>query len=414
MDRFHIPGLSACIVKDGAIVRHNAYGRADTEGHVPMTETTAVNLASVSKSYTGTAVMRLREHGLLDIDADINTYLPFQVRHSRFPGATITPRMLMTYTSGIIDNWTALSATLRHGDPVVPLGIFLERYLVPGGAHYDSALNFGTHAPGTYYEYSNVGAALDSFHGYTRDSLLGPLGMNRSAWYFRDFDTTTIAVPYWWTGSAYSRFGHESMTTIPAGFLKSTALDMGRFLIAFLQWGRYDTVWILDSASVALMTTVQGVPNVGLHWIRGTTGGRQCWYHAGQWNGTATLHSFCRNENTGVVVLTNVDSDSIMHCIFSHITPALYDYAPYTGAKETPSQEVRATSLRPTIMRGVLEIGSPPTVCGSRPEVGLFDANGRRVAKLHAGPNDVRRLAPGVYFVWSHATIKPVRVLLLK
>jgi hypothetical protein len=69
---------------------------------------------------------------------------------------------------------------------------------------------------------------------------------------------------------------------------------------------------------------------------------------------------------------------------------------PNPGIVETPGVEVRTTKCLPTIVRGVLMMGQQLTASGSRPE--LLDAAGRKVAVLHAGANDVSRLAPGVYF----------------
>jgi hypothetical protein len=67
------------------------------------------------------------------------------------------------------------------------------------------------------------------------------------------------------------------------------------------------------------------------------------------------------------------------------------------GVEETPNTEMRTENRMPTIVRGVLMMGQQLAANGSRPE--LVDATGRTVAELHAGANDVSRLAPGVYFV---------------
>jgi len=69
-----------------------------------------------------------------------------------------------------------------------------------------------------------------------------------------------------------------------------------------------------------------------------------------------------------------------------------------TGVEDA-RRVVRASTRAPTIVRGVLRIGSQPTADGSRPGIELLDAGGRHAMKLKPGENDVRRLAPGVYFV---------------
>ena len=69
-----------------------------------------------------------------------------------------------------------------------------------------------------------------------------------------------------------------------------------------------------------------------------------------------------------------------------------------TGIAETPGAEVRAANRLPTVVRGVLRL---PVIAGIKPRATrcLLDACGRKVLDLQSGTNDVRGLAPGVYFV---------------
>jgi hypothetical protein len=69
------------------------------------------------------------------------------------------------------------------------------------------------------------------------------------------------------------------------------------------------------------------------------------------------------------------------------------------GIEEGSTPHASRTTPIPTIVRGVLEVGSRLTAYGSRPEIELYDANGRKVMELHLGPNDVSRFGAGVYFV---------------
>src|SRR3990172_1556345 len=72
MSDYHIPGLSACIVKDGELVWHNAYGYADVEREIPVTDSTLFFIASISKTITGTAIMQLYERGLFNLEDNVN------------------------------------------------------------------------------------------------------------------------------------------------------------------------------------------------------------------------------------------------------------------------------------------------------------------------------------------------------
>jgi CubicO group peptidase (beta-lactamase class C family) len=137
MDTFHIPGLSACIVRDGEIIWKDAYGYADIDNNRQVTNSTLFKLASVSKPFTGTALMQLWDNGLFDLDEDINNHLPISVRNPYHPDNPITFRMLLTHTSSIVDNWTILTPLITWGaDSPIPLDSFLTNYLVPGGVYY--------------------------------------------------------------------------------------------------------------------------------------------------------------------------------------------------------------------------------------------------------------------------------------
>jgi len=67
MAAYHIPGLSACVLKDDSLVWHNAYGYADIERNIAVTDSTLFDLASISKIFTGIAIMQLYERGRLTV-----------------------------------------------------------------------------------------------------------------------------------------------------------------------------------------------------------------------------------------------------------------------------------------------------------------------------------------------------------
>ena len=80
MATYHLPGLSACIVRDGEIIWTGAYGYADIQNSRSVTGSTLFSIASLSKTFVCTALMQLWENGLFELDEDINNHLPFQVR----------------------------------------------------------------------------------------------------------------------------------------------------------------------------------------------------------------------------------------------------------------------------------------------------------------------------------------------
>ena len=79
MEEEHFPGTTTVIVKDGEIVWIQSYGFADIENGIPVSDSTQFLLASMSKLFTGTATMKLKESGMLELDDDINEHLPWSL-----------------------------------------------------------------------------------------------------------------------------------------------------------------------------------------------------------------------------------------------------------------------------------------------------------------------------------------------
>ena len=265
MNSYHIPGVQACIVKGDRVIWKGAYGYANIAQNRPVTDSTLFYLASVSKTVTATALMQLWEQGLFNLDDDINNYLPFSVRNPNHPNTPITFRMLLTHTSSIIDNWSVLNSVFVWGkDSPIPLDSFLVNYLVSGGSYYYS-YNYNASTPSTQWEYTNAGATLigylvqtishHTFEQYCQDSIFIPLGMNETSWFQANLDTTHIAMPYSYSGGSYHPYGHRGSPTFPAGQLRTSAVQLSRFLRAYIQNGQIDGVRILNSTTVDLITT---------------------------------------------------------------------------------------------------------------------------------------------------------------
>src|SRR5260370_15316377 len=99
LERSDVAGASVLVMKDGKDLLRKGYGFSDVSKKKPVDpEITMFRLASVSKLFTWISVMQLGEQGKLDIDADVNKYLDFQIAPAF--GKPITLRNLMTHTGG--------------------------------------------------------------------------------------------------------------------------------------------------------------------------------------------------------------------------------------------------------------------------------------------------------------------------
>ena len=363
MDSLNLPGLAASVVKDGEIIWTGAYGWARIEDSIPATDTTIWNLASISKTITAVAAMKAWEQDSFELDENINDLLPFNVVHYYYPNDTLTLRNLLVHNGCLADDWVVISPlVVLGGDSPVALDTFMYNYFNPGGYWY-SHFNFLNFPPGSHWDYSNVGNSLagyltevvaDSLPIYCQQHIFDPLGMTRTSWFYSNLNTNNIAMPYIYSSGQYIPYGYFSFPIYPGSGLKSSLLDLTRFLLMFMQYGELDGVRVLDSTTVALMRTVQDTiplfPNayIGMTWwyYLSTLSNRWVWGHIGGFVGTATTMHFCPAENSGAIILTNREVDG-----FNDLGPmmkVLLDWALQYGVAENAIEPTHFVRLQVT------------------------------------------------------------------
>ena len=318
-------GVGVAILLDGQIFWSRGYGHADRARGIPYTTATVQPIGSITKTITGIAMMQAVEDGRLDLDADINDYLPFRVVNPHAPDGRITLRTLATHTSGVIDSIPAYRQQYVHGGgPVEPLEDFLRSYLLPGGARY-SPDNFADAAPGTHYEYSNFSAALvgliveravgKSLQEFTRERIFAPLRMDRTTW---QLDPATQSKLYIHQDYLTSPIEPYAGATYPDGGVRTSVGDLSMLFLAMLGDGSYDGRRILSPESVREMRRFHFTPehkpanvnlaeeNQGLYWM--TKFDTRFVGHAGTDPGVKTSMLALPGLDVGVVLFTNTSA----------------------------------------------------------------------------------------------------------
>lgn len=176
-EKYDATGVQVAVIKDGRLFNTYEYGIARKEGEIPVISDTKFRIASLSKLVTDIVFMRLCEEGKVDLNADISNYLGFKVRNPRHPESVITPAMLMSHTSSIIDSQKFLSSRLDGSSERI------ENLL----ARNDS---FSSTKPGAEFSYSNfsvalIGSICEKVTGKTFDTLaheyiFNPMGIDAS------------------------------------------------------------------------------------------------------------------------------------------------------------------------------------------------------------------------------------------
>lgn len=325
MDEAALAGLGAAIIVDKKVVWMKGYGFADKERGVPFTPDTIMNIGSISKTFTGVALMRAVQEGKVSLDEDINSYLPFKVINPHQPNEKVTLRHLATHTSSISDRSSVYRETYYYGRAPEPLGDFLKSYLVPGGRYY-SKENFVNAKPGTHNEYSNIGAGLAGYivevavgkklNVYAKQHIFTPLRMSNTGWFLSEIDRAKHSKLYVSQKGLTIPIPLYQQTTYPDGGVRTSVADLSKFFIALLNDGEYEGTRILDRGTVEEMLRFQysesnkpaNIKNVqetnsGIFWrtkLNGTRVG-----HGGSDPGVQTEMLSNLSKDIGVILFTN-------------------------------------------------------------------------------------------------------------
>jgi CubicO group peptidase (beta-lactamase class C family) len=336
------------VVRGEEIVFAAGAGWANRREGIHLTPQTVFMLASVSKTVTCAGIMTLVEDGLLDLDADINRYLPFGVHIPAAPDEKITMRQLLVHTSAIKDRWQVRGTPYSdptlyfHGDSPISLGDFMESYFEVGGSEYVRQQNFYHRGPGTKYTYSNLAVALAGyvaeaaggvdFNELCKTRILGPLRMNNSGFKLADISTDNLAMPYSWdTGlkrfAPYFQYGYPDY---PDGALRTSAVHLARWLGAFMNGGVFQGDRVLQAATVREIRRDQ-IPDIvywhqGLIWYEeASPGGFTMMGHTGGDYGMSTRMFFRPNRDVGVVTLTNAYISGKQWASFTEIETRMFE-----------------------------------------------------------------------------------------
>lgn len=236
MRRLGAPGLSISIVAGKDILLERGYGWAERSPSRRVDADTIFNLGSISKLFTATAILKLVEAGIVELDAPLTRYLPElgAMRGRGSSAAEVTIRSMLCHHSGLPSDW-AWGFTLGRGPEDYDASAFRALPGLLAGSYLASA-------PGRVFSYSNLAFSLlglvverasgASFEDYLQAAVFRPLGMASSS-----FRLDASLAPRYAKGFEGGRKAVEvrAIRDIAAGQLMSSARDISRFLSAVLE-----------------------------------------------------------------------------------------------------------------------------------------------------------------------------------
>jgi len=209
----HLPGVAYGLVLDGKLIHKGNIGYTDIEKKIPVTSSSLFRIASMSKSFTSMAILKLRDEGKLNLDDPVYLYIP-QLKNIKYPTADaphITIRHLMTHGAGFPEDNPWGDRQLADSDK--DLMEFIGRQI-----------SF-SNPPGIAYEYSNLGFALQGkiitkvsgirYQEYIKKNILEPLGMKTTTYEYGDVAPDKLAHGYRWLNKKWNE--EELMHDTPDG-----------------------------------------------------------------------------------------------------------------------------------------------------------------------------------------------------
>jgi CubicO group peptidase (beta-lactamase class C family) len=321
------PGLTVGFVR-GDETWVGAYGYADLENRSPARRDSAYRLASVTKPMTAVAVLQLAERGKIDLDAEVQTYVPY------FPKKPwpVTVRQLLGHLGGIS----------HYKDPERELHIKTRlntREAIALFEGFDLVAEPWTRYSYSSYGYNLLGAVIEgasgkSYGDYMRENVWGPLGMKDTR-----MDDPLEVIPNRVRGYqlvdgkvANSEFVDIS-SRFAAGGTRSTVPDMLAFAKGVMS-RKLLSAQSTDLMYRSLATKDLMLTDYSLGWGTEPLGGRFAVNHSGGQNETRTLLYVFPSRNMAFAAAINFESASpgpYLARLFEVVTGEPWDVAAYTG-----------------------------------------------------------------------------------
>lgn len=294
-----ITGISIGVIKNGKVIKTTGYGMANLEQNIPATENSVFKLASVSKQFISTAIMKLKEDGKLKLTDTIGMYF----KDAPANWNKITIRHLLNHSSGLERESPAFDFFEIKADSV------LIR------AAYKDPLVFAT---GTKWQYCNLGYFMLAdiirivsgvpFPKFMREEIFIKNGMSNT-------NTTSASNLVPLRAGGYVRAGHDSIMNAqdgialrPSGAFISTITDLMKWEILmqenrFLSQGDWQKMWT-DTVSTGSKDLTE---YYGYGWTTRQYKNKQIVLHTGSLPGFRTIFFRCPADKTAIIVLTNSD-----------------------------------------------------------------------------------------------------------
>lgn len=322
IEKYKAIGLAVIVVKNNSIVYNKSFGYKNIEQKEPLCEADIFRIASISKSFSATAIMQLVCQKKLSLNDDISKLIGFKIRNPNFPETVITLKMLMSHRSSLNDSQ----------------GYFTLDVINPVKSD-STAKCYNNYEPGTSYQYCNlnfniIGTVIERISGerfdqYIKHHILDPLqiyggycvdSLNKEM-FVTLYEYDAQSEQFTPSPDAYNprreqilnyNMGYSTPAFSPTGGMKISAKGLALYMMMHMNNGRSGAVRIIskkyaqqlqrqlsvqDGYGLAMMNTKSLIP--GVHLIG----------HTGSAYGLYSAMFFNPKKKYGFVVITNGCAD---------------------------------------------------------------------------------------------------------
>lgn len=326
------------VAKDGKILYQKSLGWADYLHKDSLKINSEFETASITKTFTGVAIMQLVEAGKLKLDDDVKKFFP------DFPYEGINIKLLLSHRSGMMnyvyfsdDVWKDKKKPMSNMDVMNLIAVHKpNRYAKPDTRfHYNNS------------NYMVLASIIEKITGkpyadYMMENIFKPAGMKNTHVYsttvYPKIPVDVVGHDRSWRYSVVQNFLDGPMgdkgiySTVHDLLLYDNALRTGRLL----------TKASLDSAYVGRNKPVNGHFNYGYGWrMFDGDKGRKVVYHTGWWHGFRHIYVRDLDKNIVIVFLGNLTNGSLLHLdeLYKHLGVPVIRKGAYNGSGSIPGSD---------------------------------------------------------------------------
>lgn len=288
---------SILVAKNGNIIYEKYQGYVDIRTKEPITDSTALHIASAGKTLTGMGVMLLVQQGKISLQDTINRFFPGLPYHG------ITVEMLLSHRSGLPNYLHYLSVLKKRDTCYTNADVLSSLYTIHPPLDSRS---------GTRFHYSNTNFVLlamiiekitgEDFDVYMKKNIFDSLGMTHT-YVVTGKNGKQPAPSFQWNGAYWDKdefdctYGDKNIYTTPRDLLK---WDQAMYE------GRLFNKNTLDSIFAPRSNERPSIHNYGLGWrMLNLKNGKKVIYHNGKWHGTNAAFARLTDEKATIIIIGN-------------------------------------------------------------------------------------------------------------